>query len=75
MRKDTSKMTNAEREAYWQAQSDASALKRYSEVCSDEKRLKAANEILQEEQAQIQAALATQHMNALIRGKALQNQT
>ena len=75
MKKDVTKMSNAELEAYWQAESDARALKRYSEICSDEKRLNAANEYLQEEQAQIQAALATQSMNALIRGQTLSNQT
>ena len=68
-----SQMTQAEREARWQAESDAGTLKRYGEICDDGARLKAAKEILKEEQAQIQAALVSQDMNAFIRNQA--NQT
>jgi hypothetical protein len=67
MAKNTANMTQAQREAHWQAESDAHALKRYAEIQGDEVRLKAANEILQEEQAQIQAALISQNMNAILR--------
>ena len=53
------------REKVWQAEDDARTLRAYSALAKDEKRLKAASEVLEKEAQATQAALSINYTNQI----------
>ena len=49
--------TQAQRERRWRTESDVECIRRYGEICADGSRLKIAQEHIQKQQEQAQAAL------------------
>jgi len=66
------RLSRAKQEKRWEAESDAHTITRYGAICADASRLKAAQNILEEEAAAtavaLQATAANAAMNAMIRG-------
>ena len=52
-------LTNAQREKQWRTESDANCIRHYTEIFDDKNRLKLAQEYLQKQQEQTQAALTS----------------